>query len=173
MNSTVLPRELVIPSPRQFGDAFSAFFLTVSAIATYRANEGGPERFGELSVLAADLLVEAADTDDLLSVVEDMAEDEHEKVIIGILYEELMFVSWRYRGAFELAGMDMPEVVAAMPAPPQFSDEHGDPGESEVIDTIGTVKGSIQTLLDKLSSWMRKAVEAIMEVLKLTRGLVH
>lgn len=173
MNSTVGISELVIPTPEEFGAAWSAFFLTVSAIATYRAERYGPRRFGELSDHAARQLVEAADSDDLLSSVADMAGDEHEKVSLGILFEELIFVSWRYRRTFELAGMETPEAVAVMSPPPHFRDEEGHPDDPDVIDDIETVKNSIQSLLDKLPRWMQKAIEVILEALKLTRGLVH
>lgn len=173
MNSTAIAPEPVIPTPEEFGAAWSAFFLTVAAISTYRANKYGPERFGELSQHAARLLVEAGHSYDLLSSVAEMAEDEREKVSLGILYEELLFVSWRYRRTFELAGMQTPDVIIVMSPPPQFPDEEGHPDDPDVIDDIETVRGSIQSLLDKLPRWMQKAIEVILEALKLTRGLVH
>lgn len=173
MNATAGISELVIPTPEEFGAAWSAFFLTVAAIATYRARNYGPERFGELSEHAARLLVEAAHSDGLLSSVAQMAEDEHEQVSLGILYEELAFISWRYRRTFELAGIETPEVVTAMSPPPQFPNENGHPDDPDVVDDIEIVKNSIQSLLDKLPRWMQKAIEVILEALKLTRGLVH
>lgn len=147
--------------------------LTVAAIATYRARNYGPERFGELSQHVAKLLAEASHSDALSSSVAEMAEDEHEKISLGILYEELLFISWRYRRTFELAGMQTPDVITAMSPPPQYPDEEGHPDDPDVISDIETVKGSIQSLLDKLPRWMQKAIEVILEALKLTRGLVH
>lgn len=173
MNSTVIAPDPVIPTPEEFGAAWNAFFLTVAAIAVYRGRNYGPERFGELSQHAARLLVEAGHSDDLLSSVAEMAEDEHEKVSLGILYEELLFISWRYRRTFELAGMQTPDVIVVMSPPPQFPNEEGHPDDPDMIDDIETVKGSIQSLLDKLPRWMRKAIDVILEALKLTRGLVH
>lgn len=172
MNAIAPPRELVIPSPKDFCAVWSTFFLTVYAIATYRANTYGPRRFGELSAHAANLLVEAANSSELLSSVSHMAEDKYERVVLGILFEELQFVSWRYRSAFELAGMEIPEAVSSMEEPPQFSSENGHPDDSDTLGNIETVKGSIQPLLDKLPPWIRKAIEVILEALKLTRGLV-
>lgn len=173
MNSTVIAPDPVIPTPEEFGAAWSAFFLTVAAIATYRGRNYGPERLGELSEHAARLLVQAAHSDDLLSSVAEMAEDEHEKVSLGILYEELLFVAWRYRRTFELVGMAAPDAIAVTSPPSQFPNEEGHPDDPDVIDDIETVKGSIQSLLDKLPRWVRKAIEVILEALKLTRGLVH
>lgn len=173
MNATVSASEPVIPTPEDFGAAWSAFFWTVSAIATFRAKKYGPERFGKLSQHAARLLDEAGHSDDLLSSVAEMAEDEHEKVSLGILYEELLFVAWRYRGAFELAGVQTPDVIILMSPPPQFANEEGHPDDPDAVDDIETIKGSIQKLLDKLPRWMQKAIDVILEALKLTRGLVH
>jgi len=173
MNSTVIAPDPVIPTPEEFGAAWSAFFLTIAAIATYRGRNYGPERFGELSQHASRLLVEAAHSDGLLSSVAEMAEDEHEKVSLGILYEELVFISWRYRRTFELGGMQTPDVIVVMSPPTQFPNEDGHPDDPDVIDDIETVKGSIQSLLDKLPRWMQKTIEVILEALKLTRGLVH
>lgn len=171
MNNGVLERELIIPNPREFCTAWNAFFLTVSAIATYRAKAYGPYRFGELSNYAANLLVEASNSNELQSSISQMAEDPHEKIVLGILFEELLFVSWKYQKAFELAGIETPEMIFSLEAP-QFSNESGHPDDPDTLENIETVKGSIQPLLDKLHPWIRKGIEAIMEVLKLTRGSV-
>ncbi len=46
-------QKVIIPSPREFALTWKSFFTVTSAIATYRANENGLQRFGELSVHAS------------------------------------------------------------------------------------------------------------------------
>jgi hypothetical protein len=165
--------EVIIPSPEQFSEAWVAFFTTVAAIALYRASRFGPEyRFGELAIHAADLLEKAKDDEEFTLMIKEMAEHIYEKVSLGILYEELLYISYKYKKTFQMAQIETPTVIKEMEEPKYFSGEGGDPGNADAIDDIEVVTSSVQKLLDKLPNWLRKAIEAIMEALKLTRGVI-
>ena len=170
--STINP-VVTIPSPREFGLAWKSFFATISAIITYRTIHAGPRRFGELSEHAARLLSEAAESEGMQSQLAEMLGDEHERVPLGILYEEMIYITYKYRTAFELANVEMPEIIETLRGVEQFSDVQGDPGAHDAVDEAEIVAGSIQPLLDKLPKWIRKAIDVILEVLKLTKGIVH
>lgn len=168
--NTILEREVVVPSPGEFSIVWEAFFIVVSAIATYRANEFGPRRFGELSVHAATLLRTAANSREMNLLINAMAHSDKERTTLGILYEEMQYISWKYRGVAEDYLQQRFEVFEAMGEPPQFSGESGYADDADVVGDIETVACSITSILDKLPPWIRKAIEAIMEALKLTRG---
>jgi hypothetical protein len=168
--NTIVIQSVRVPSPREFGLTWKSFFLVVSAIASYRAKTYGPHRFGDLSVHASNLLGEVADTEEMHDLIRDMADHEQERVSLGILYEEMKYIAWKYRNSLEIAGMEVPEYIQAMEEAEQFSGEEGHPGDPGVVDDVETVVGSVKAILDKLPRWVRKTIEALMELLKLTRG---
>jgi len=168
--NTVVNQSVTIPSPREFTVVWETFYLVIAAIATYRANENGPKRFGELAVYAANLLREAATSKEIYTLVENMINDDKEKLPLGILYEELQYISWKYRGVFADVDMEIPEAIYDMGE--FFPDEIGEPLDSSTIKDIKNVVGSVNKLLDKLPNWIRKAVDVILEALQLTRGTV-
>jgi len=170
MNAIVI-RNVASPSPREFGIAWETFFLVVSAIATFRANEYGPRRFGELARHASKFLSEASVSDEIVSLIESMAENDKEKISLGILYEEMQYISWKYQEVFEDLDIEVPEAISSMGG--QFEDEEvGDASDPNVIKDVKNVVGSVKAILDKLPPWIRKAVDAILEALQLTRGVV-
>lgn len=168
MNTVV--QQVRIPTPREFGAAWTGFFVTVAAIAACRSREYGPARFDMLAYTAASTIGRAAEHPNALSDVAAMLEDEHEKVALGILFEELLYIIARYRIAFELSGMSVPEEIETLEIPEEYIDEEGDPFSKEAVDDVSTVVGSIPKLMSKLPGWLRKAIDVILEALKLTRG---
>ncbi len=165
--------EVIIPTPEQFGEAWVAFFSTVSAIAQYRANKSGSEeRFGELAIHASNLLEKARDDKEFTVMVQRMTDDKYEKITLGILYEELLYISCKYKGVFEMAQIKTPEVVQQLEEPMHFNcADDVVPDDTHTFNDIKVVTGSIPKLLDKLPNWLRKAIDVIMEALQLTRGL--
>ena len=173
MNTGLNIAPVKIPTPKQFGEAWGAFFATVSAIAQYRANgKGAEKRFGELAIHAADLLEQAKDDAAFMAMVSEMIGHQYEKISLGILYEELLYISYKYKAAFQAAEMMEPEVIRLLEQSHYFNSQPGELDGSDAIDDIEVVKGSIQNILDKLPGWLRNLIEAIMEALKLTRGSV-
>jgi len=168
--NAIVTQDVTIPSPEEFGIVWETFYLVIAVIATYRANENGPKRFGELAMYASDLLSEAANSDEMNTIIENMINDDKEKIPLGILYEEMQYISWKYQGVFEHVGMDIPEAIYDMGE--LFPDEIGEPLDASTIKDIKNVVGSVNKLLDRLPNWMRKGVDVILEALQLTRGAV-
>jgi len=167
MSAPPIPTGTVrVPTTDEFTVAWSAFFATVSAVASWRATHFGPERFGILAEAAGRSLASGSTSAEFVRMVATLREDPNEKVLLGILYEELLFYSWRFRGAIEERGGQLPFDESEA-----FPNESGDPAAPDAVDQAEIITGSIQPLLDKLPNWLRKAIEAIMEILKLTRGI--
>jgi hypothetical protein len=106
------------------------------------------------------------------AIIEEMANDDKEKISLGILYEEMQYISWKYKDSLEIAGLEVPEYIYAMEEPVQFADQEGHPGDANAIGDVEIVTGSVKSILDKLPKWVRKIIDAIMEALKLTRGQI-
>lgn len=166
--NTIVTESVEIPSPEEFGVVWETFYLVVAAIAEYRANNLGTRRFGELATQASGVLGNAAFSDEMTKQVEDMADNEREQVALGVLFEEMQYVSWKYKSVFEFLGREIPEPIYSMGE--RFQGVEGDPGHSSAVDDVANVLDSVGKLLDKLPNWVRKIVDVILEALRFTRG---
>lgn len=175
MNTRVL-ESVLIPSPQEFCVVWDTFFLVVSAVASGRAQEAGPERFGELSVHAARLLRSDAAREEVATIAMAMVENPLESVSLGILYEEMQYLSLKYRDVAERYLDEDMQVFEELAQSAHFfadqaiTDSWDALDDENLIGDIDTVAGSIKSILDALPSWIRKAIDAILEALKLTRG---
>jgi len=159
-----MEQEIYSPSVEEFRDALIAFVLTVSVVAFHRGHKFGPKRFSFVARHLADEFRERFTLQDEGEIISEFREDS--KSSLGALYEELIYIAWRYNCYAADAG-----VVLSIPSgEAEFGEEVGDMFNDQTIKDIGTVKGSIGTLMSKLPKWAQKILEAILEALKLTRG---
>jgi hypothetical protein len=149
-------------SPQALRGALAAFWLTAAAIAVMRAREGGPHWAEPISLGLAQNIAQAVSQ---IDIDEDWAETPPN--VRYALFVEMLWICFRYGEsvATEQAGFTREELAAF------FAGEAPAEGISaEAIKDVETVKGSIEKILDRLPKPLRKLFEALMEVLKLTRG---
>lgn len=126
--------------------------------------EFGPERFSYVARHLADEFSERFTLQDAEVIISEFREDSMSS--LGTLYEELIYIAWRYDHYAADAG-----VMLSIPSGEAvFGEEVGDMFDEQTVKDIGIVKGSITTLMSKLPKLARKILEALLEALKLTRG---
>ena len=82
---------------------------------------------------------------------------------------EMLYVAFRYR---RLLPEESRKVVASVEE--RFAGvQEGDPTAPGAVDDIETVKGSIERQIKKLPKWLQRVLEVLMELLKLTKGMIH
>lgn len=150
MNTIVQARSLSIPGASDFAAVWKVFFSVVDAVAVFRAREYGPRAFERLSPAAADELIGAADSPEFANEVEEMIRDEHERYALAILYEELLYLAWRYRSACSALDRESPFETYSVATPERYADENGRPDEPDAVENIETGIGSVTQILKKL-----------------------
>lgn len=158
-----MEQRIVAPSSEDFRRGLIAFVQTVGAVAVLRSQHAGPRRMGYVARHLADEFTRRLAPEDARAVVLDF---DDARSALGALFEEFVYIACRYRAAAEQIG-----ITVAIPGNTiDFDEESGDPLGRDVIEEIETVRGSIAKLLEKLPRWAQRLIEALMEVLKLTRG---
>ena len=165
--SGIMPPPL--PSPSQsFASALRAFLDTLIAVAAWRG-----EDFRQVWVVeSAKAIRSAMEQGPIWATMEDLIPDEDDllsKVAFDVLETEMLYVAFRYR---RLLPEESRKVVASVEE--RFAGvQDGDPTAPDAVDDIETVKGSIERQIKKLPKWLQRVLEVLMELLKLTKGMVH
>jgi hypothetical protein len=153
------------PSAEEFRMALIAFMLTAGSIAYHRGREFGPKRFSYIATNLANEFSERFTINDAEIVIADFADS---KRSLGTLFEELIYVAFKYRKSAEDAG-----ITVVIPGDTTvFPREMGNVMSKEAVGDVEIVKDSLKFLLEKLPKWAQRIIEALMEALKITRGLV-
>jgi hypothetical protein len=170
-----MDRAISTPTKDEFHFALIWFVSTLVHVISRRSRTFGPRRFQFSSSQLGREFSTRLGVGDLREIADDFAEAE-EFSSLGFLYEELLYICWKYGRAVvpeqeaELEGAPRPKVERLAAVLFQEEDSGGIFGEG-VVDDIDTVKGSIDTLLKKLPKWAHRIIEVLLEVLKLTRGV--
>ena len=147
----------------QLRESLIAFYIASSSVAFVRNAHIKIESFKNLSL-------------NLGETFRNNFKDSHAEEILGdfydfsaialtTIYEEMLYVSKRYESCIRDAFPDFILPVAAN----KYSGG-GDPLSEESVKEIDVVKGSVAFILEKLPRWAQKILEAIMEMLKISRG---
>jgi len=157
------------PTPAQLTSALADFARTVEAVALARAQEYGPAwvlEAGAFTNVAVEDARQIVNDETILQNLQD--EIDESPAACGILWVELFAVNYRPRELsgieIDIDGAPIPVAVVEMADPDHLSEQS--------VKDLETVKGSIEKILSKLPAWLRKLMEALMEILKLTRGFI-
>ncbi len=149
-----------------FNKAFGLFVRAAAAVAARRGEAGGVPRLGLLAVSAASAVREQILSADSQALVEDTLNNPAESVSLYLLVEEMEYYAWRYRAA-------LPEIQREVQAGPAlWGVGVGHILSDDAVDDAETVVGSVEKILDKLPGPLKKVMQALLEALKLTRGIV-
>lgn len=163
---TAMSEPMSAPSFQQLHQALTAFITTAAGVAYVRSETYGPRRFALLSQSLAKSFAEQFTDDDANMLISDF--DEPSKPALAAIYEELIYISKRYEAFGKIL-----EPNLVIPGPnSEYEDDKGDPFSQDAVNEIDVVKGSVDFILEKLPKWARRILEAIMEVLKISRGAI-
>jgi len=162
MGSQFMPTGGVSPEAMQ--SALRSFWYTAASVATHHARERGLQWPQDLSFATADSIAEAIEAIDLAP-----AWDDTPPQALYVLFIELLWITFQYGGDIPenrrtISQEQLGAFFAATEAPAGSRSERA-------LDDIETVKGSIESILDRLPNAIRKLFDALMELLKLSRGL--
>lgn len=163
-----MDRPISSPSANDFQLAFIAFILAASSVAFLRGSEFGPKRMAHIAKHLAHEFARRFSIEDAIQIMKSF-EDDHSRNALGTLFEEFIYVACRYRQSARDAGIELviPGEITL------FDGELGNAFSKDAVEEIETVKSSISRLLEKLPKWAQRIIEALMEALKLTRGITE
>ncbi|MBW7933806.1 MAG: hypothetical protein H3C62_09395 [Gemmatimonadaceae bacterium] len=144
---------------------FDVFVQSLAAVARTRAGEDAGA-IGEWLDRLLPQTRELVRSPDMARVVADLAADATERMLLVQLQEEMWFYVWMYRSAAPDLQQYVPERLQV-----RFGNSMRDAADEEAIDNAETVIGSINKFIDKLPGPLKKFLHAILEVMKLTRGI--
>jgi hypothetical protein len=165
----VMPREVFVPSTEQFASALADFTRTIEAVTRARASEYGPAwlaaspHLAGLAALDAQQIVDDADFIQWLGL-----DIEAAPTAYAILWAELFAVNYIHR---ELSGFIFDEELAPVDVM-YFQDDASNPWSERTVKDLEVVQGSVEKIIDRLPPWLKKLMEAMMELLKLSRGVI-
>jgi hypothetical protein len=152
-------------SSDEFGRAWDAFIVALAAVARVRSTterEFVDLLLGRILEPTRTLIADAA----FVAALRTLEESPVERPLLGNLTHEMWFYVWAYRDAHE----SLPPLVPDYYQVP-MRDVRRDPQDEAALDDAETVIGSIEKLIDKLPGPLKRFLHALLEVLKLTRGI--
>ena len=159
--------ELYVPTPEEFRHAFWNFVVTTGLVIGIRASHTEKPRFGELGDhLCEEFVARQREEIDMRSIQE--TTKAASVTALATIYEEMVFIACAFQHCTETEEkrLELSDSVT----PKYYKNIQLDPVSEEAVDAIETVKDSIEKVLDHLPWWVKKILEALMEMLKLTRG---
>lgn len=167
MSDTTISVPTLPPAPENLGRALFAFVHTMAAVASLRGERSGLGWIISASGLLAGVDEMATPIDSVELSPED--EDAATKAAFSVLETEMLYIAFRYRQLLSGDSLNIADSVAE-----RFQGvQPGNPLEDRVVDEIDKVKGSIEQLIKRLPKWLQRVADVLMEMLKLTKGMIH
>ena len=163
---TTTDETMKTPNAQELHQAMISFVTTTAGVAYVRSKKFGPQHFSLLSRSLSESFIENFSKKDAKNLISDF--DEKSQPALTAIYEELIYVSKRY----EKYGKKLNSNMYIPDQSNKYKGNDGDPFSEDAVKEIVVVKGSIDFILDKLPKWAKKILEAIMEVLKISRGAI-
>ncbi len=144
--------------------ALRAFIRAVTAVASARDREVG-RPFADVLTRVREVALALAASPESLSAL-DAEEAMPQRAVLDVLEREMWWYAWHYRSAD-------PTRPPAVPASLQqrFGPRRGDPQREQAVEDAETIIGSVDKLLDQLPGPLKKALHAVLEILRLTHGI--
>jgi hypothetical protein len=142
--------------------ALVMFIQLLGFIIKLRAEKFRLARWGDMATRAATLF-----TEQINRVKPTIPKDIAERESVALLFEEIQFFVWRYRGAAP-RGTPVAEFADALTK--LWGSGKSSAISDDAVSDAETVIGSIEKLLGWLPKPLRQLLEAILEALKLVHG---
>lgn len=162
--ATTISEPISAPSFQELHQALISFVTTASGVAHVRSAKYGPRRFTLLSQSLARFFVEQFSNNRENSLISDF--DEQSKLALAAIYEELIYISKRYEACS--AELELNTVVPGVVS--EYECEKGDPFNQDAVNEINLVMERLYFFQNQLPKPVRRNLETIMEVLKISRG---
>jgi hypothetical protein len=154
-----------IPSTDEFVNGWELFFAAVAAVCADRARRFGPAYFAQLAEPACRDIRSAAREAEFRAEVRRLLSTARDSLAAAILYEEFLYYAWMHRDLLSASDQAMmPELTTV------YSGEVREPSGMRSLEAAEVIKGSIETVLDKLPRWLHRLIDVAFEVLRLTKG---
>lgn len=163
------PRIAQAPSPEQLVSSLVDFTRTIEAVTHARARAFGPQWLAESQFLGETGVGDAQRIFDDVAFFEWLTSDiARAPTAYAILWAELFALNYAHKG---LSGVVLDEDEAPIEVI-YLQTEEVEPSSERAVKDLETAQGSVEKIIDRLPPWLKKLMEAMMELLKLSRGVI-
>jgi hypothetical protein len=157
------------PTGVELRTALNGFAVAVAAVAIVQSRDTGPRWIeGELPPVVSNFVKNFSD-EDANRIVADFGPID--SPALAFLYVELLHYAWRHAPLVEAVGDLLPETAIDLSGSAVTGEAQTDAPDVRSVKDAVVMQGSIEFLLAKLPWPLRRLVDAIMEALRISRGV--